>query len=151
MCMTSIMQSGAQMSTSCTTWVYVHFPPHSPLTYVFTTLQVDPHQMHNLYPNRSHDEPGPTSSLDHMIARLDSLMMVMKSCKGKTCREPWKVLHPDERVTTLEQALHHEYDNFYQAQSHVSFTRCEPGYIVAAEGPQTGYQYRGSLGWSQWA
>ncbi|KAH8177764.1 sulfatase domain-containing protein [Sarocladium implicatum] len=109
-------------------------------------LSVDPHQMDNLY----HQNQGSDVSLRNMISRLDSLMMVMKSCKGLTCRQPWSVLHPDGRVRTLEEALDHEFDDFYEAQAKVSFSQCELGYIVSSEGPQSGYQYRGALGWSEW-
>ncbi|KAF4996210.1 hypothetical protein FDECE_12552 [Fusarium decemcellulare] len=113
-------------------------------------LTTDPGQMHNLYPMHKTSTKN-LSRLDHMVARLDSLMMVMKSCKGVTCRRPWKVIHPDQDVDTLDDAMHPDFDDFYQAQTRVSFTKCEPGYILASEGPQVGYQYRGELGWSNWA
>lgn len=102
--------------------------------------------MDNLYPSG-----GPVAAqLDRLVARLDGLMMVMKSCKGSTCRRPWEVLHPQGDVRTLDEALDARFDAFYMAQPRVSFSQCEPGYIPAAEGPQVGYQYKGSLGWSHW-
>ncbi|GKT61402.1 hypothetical protein ColTof4_01483 [Colletotrichum tofieldiae] len=116
-------------------------------------LQTDPHQMNNLYP-----AVRPAAAwLERLVERLDSLMMVMKSCKGVTCRQPWDVLHPPktvkdgDRVRSLDDALHPRFDAFYAAQARVSFSRCEPGYIPSSEGPQVGYQYKGSLGWSRWA
>ncbi|UPL00082.1 hypothetical protein LCI18_011016 [Fusarium solani-melongenae] len=75
----------------------------------------------------------------------------LKSCKGETCRRPWKVLHPDGDVEDLHDALNPRFDSFYQDQARVSFTQCEPGYIISSEGPQTANQYRRSLGWSHWA
>ena len=116
----------------------------------------DPHQMHNLYPgsnknavdtkDMSHDE----SALASVIHRLDSLTMVMKSCKGETCTKPWKVLHPEGDVDSLDDALNPRFDRFYRQQIRVSYSQCEPGYIIAAEGPQVGYEYREGLSWSHW-
>ncbi|KAK4540744.1 hypothetical protein LTR36_008959 [Oleoguttula mirabilis] len=75
-------------------------------------------------------------SFEHLVSRLDSLLMVLKSCKAKTCHAPWTVLHPDGNVKTLNEALHGSYDGFYREQPKVSFSSCQPGYLVDAEGPQ---------------
>lgn len=105
--------------------------------------------MLNIYPGYlSHMRLSP---LVRIITRLDALLMVLKSCKGETCRKPWKVLHPDGDVINLDDALDSKFDSFYQTQAKVAFTRCEPGYIISSEGPQTGKQYRGGLSWSHWA
>lgn len=51
----------------------------------------------------------------------------------------------------LKDALKSRYNVFYeQEQSKVSFSRCEAGYIVDAEGPQAGLVYRLGLPWSTW-
>ncbi|CAG9989199.1 unnamed protein product [Clonostachys byssicola] len=112
-------------------------------------LKNDPHQMVNIHPGSLSDMPP--SSLLRMITRLDALLMVLKSCKVETCRKPWKVLHPDGDVGNLDDALDSKFDTFYQAQAKVAFSRCEPGYIISSEGPQTAKQYRGDLSWSDWA
>ena len=68
-------------------------------------------------------------------------MMVLKSCKGEECIDPWKVLHPNGDVRTLKDALGEKYDAFYRHQPKVEFTSCELGYIIDAEGPQKANVY----------
>lgn len=77
-------------------------------------------------------------------------MMVLKSCKGSVCVEPWKALHPDGDVESLSDALRVQFDAFYEQQARVSFGRCELGYIVDAEGPQEAYAYRKGSSWHSW-
>ncbi|RMZ82620.1 hypothetical protein DV738_g1698, partial [Chaetothyriales sp. CBS 135597] len=73
----------------------------------------------------------------NVVARLDSLLLVLKSCKASACTDPWRVLHPDGRVHDLHDALAPEFDHFYDSeQERVAFSRCELGYIIDAEGPQ---------------
>lgn len=76
-------------------------------------------------------------SFEHLVTRLDALLMVLKSCRGETCRTPWSVLHPDGAVSSLKEALSHEFDAFYKHQPKVGFTSCPMGHIVEEEGPQT--------------
>lgn len=113
--------------------------------------QTDPGQMHNLYPTT---KTSPVKLLGHdislVIHRLDALMMVLKSCTGTTCIEPWKTLHPAGDVTSLSDALRVHFDAFYEEQVKVAFNRCELGYIIDAEGPQAGYQYREGTSWHAW-
>jgi hypothetical protein len=123
-----------------------------------TTLQVDPYQINNLLPSGKNSTGMPIASyadssvkinnkpLLSIVSRLDAIMMVMKSCKGKTCTEPWKVLHPDGDVKSLKDAMDSKYDSFYlQAaeKNSVSFGMCMGGYIVTAEGPQAPSTYQG--------
>lgn len=116
-----------------------------------THAQSDPGQMRNIYSNSDETfEALPNVNLSSLTTRLDALMMVMKSCKGWTCVEPWKVLHPAGDVESLSEALGGQFDQFYREQPQVSFDRCEPGYIVDAEGPQEAAVYRQGLGWSHW-
>jgi arylsulfatase len=77
-----------------------------------------------------------------VIARLDSLLMVTKSCKQDSCRDPWGVLFPKGQVTDLETAMRPEYDTFFSNQPKVEFTACQNGYIVADEGPQNVLAFR---------
>lgn len=116
-------------------------------------LKTDPGQMHNLYSStRSYtvDTRLLGISLPLVIDRLDSLMMVLKSCKGSACIEPWKVLHPQGDVNSLSDALKVRFDSFYEKQTRVSFSRCELGYIIDSEGPQAPYQYRKGWNWHSW-
>lgn len=71
-----------------------------------------------------------------LTTRLDALLMVLKSCKGESCRKPWNTLHPDRNVVSLREALDVKYDAFYQRQPKVGFSSCVMGHIVEEEGPQ---------------
>ena len=64
--------------------------------------------------------------------------MVTKSCKGRTCVDPWSVLHCTGDVRTLADALRADFDGFQAGVSEkVGFEKCELGYILECEGPQT--------------
>jgi hypothetical protein len=71
-----------------------------------------------------------------VIARLDALLMVLKSCKGEQCTKPWLSLHPGGKVQNLAQALHERLDGFYAKQPKVSYSDCKLGYLIPFEGPQ---------------
>jgi hypothetical protein len=92
--------------------------------------------------------------MDKVVARLDSLLLVLKSCKEETCVRPWESLHPEGNVRNLGDALSATFDEFYlDRQVKVSFGRCELGHILDAEGPQfdeAGLVYRHGLSWSAW-
>ena len=89
-----------------------------------------------------------------MAARLDALLLVLKSCAGERCVRPWAALHPGGDVASLRQALAPRFDAFYERDLvRVRFARCEPGYILDAEGPQfeaDGLVFRGGVHWSEW-
>ncbi|KAJ4416610.1 hypothetical protein N0V85_002211 [Neurospora sp. IMI 360204] len=122
-------------------------------------LQTDRYQLNNLLdPSSLASGKTPTSLLgvpfQKVVARLDSLLFVLKSCKGKTCIRPWEALHPAGNVQNLYDALSSRFDSFYEKeQKRVEFDRCERGYIVEAEGPQfetDGLVYRDGHRWDQW-
>ncbi|OAA57553.1 arylsulfatase [Niveomyces insectorum RCEF 264] len=123
-------------------------------------LDTDPYQLHNLL-GSSTDGSGASSAttlldvpLAKVAARLDSLLFVLKSCKSRGCVRPWDVLHPDGDVRNLREALAPEFDSFYEVeQQRVSYSRCELGYLVDAEGPQfehDGVVYRHGAKWHEW-
>jgi hypothetical protein len=118
------------------------------------TDQTDPYQLHNLYPSSVQTEDNQPAilgrSLSQAINRLDALLLVLKSCQGATCIEPWDVLQPDNSVRSLRDALDKQYDAFYGAQPQVSFDWCDLGYIVEAEGPQVPLTTRYGLSWDNW-
>lgn len=74
-------------------------------------------------------------SMRKVQERLDALLLVLKTCKGRTCRRPWEALHPDGRVKTLVDALNPKFDNFYKRQHKVKYERCEKGYRPEFEMP----------------
>jgi N-acetylglucosamine-6-sulfatase len=83
--------------------------------------------------------------------RLDALLLILKSCKGNGCVEPWKAFHPEggDEVRTLADAMQTRYDAFY-ARVHaegakVSFKECKLGYLREVEGPEYG-----SPEWEDW-
>jgi len=94
--------------------------------------------MHNIFASKSASDSFEIAgqSFAQVVARLDTLLMVLKSCKREECRNPWKVIHPDGDVKGLEGALAKNFDAFYEAQPKVSFTKCELGYLRDSEGPQ---------------
>ncbi|KAJ5493578.1 Alkaline phosphatase-like alpha/beta/alpha, partial [Penicillium fimorum] len=103
----------------------------------FFDLKGDPHQTVNLgkHPAK-HTYKIANRELPQIIARLNALMLVLKSCEGDACRYPWKQLHPAGKVNSLADALDSGFDTFYENQPMVSFSSCQGGYIISAEGPQ---------------
>ncbi|KAI8882863.1 alkaline phosphatase-like protein [Backusella circina FSU 941] len=62
----------------------------------FYDLKEDPYELRNIY----------NSVNIQLVNRLDALLVVLKTCRAETCRDPWRVLHPnDENVKTLADAL----------------------------------------------
>lgn len=111
-------------------------------------MNVDPQQMHNLFtpiqykPNEAQNAQNPFP-VNRLESRLDALLLVLKSCKANTCHQPWTALHPSGNVNSLPNAMNPIYDQFYQKQQNrVSYDWCDAGYIIAAEGPQSYYQYQ---------
>ncbi|PWY78993.1 arylsulfatase [Aspergillus eucalypticola CBS 122712] len=102
----------------------------------------DPHQLHNLLSTSG--LPNATSyiilnvDLSKVVQRLDSLLLVLKTCKGQVCVKPWDALHPRGEVTTLKDALDVRYDYYYEVEqtTRVQFNECARGYFLDAEGPQ---------------
>lgn len=70
-----------------------------------------------------------------VVARLDALTMVLKSCTADTCRYPWRSIHPQGDVNSLNEALDSKFDELYNKQPKVSYSKCELGYIKESEGP----------------
>ncbi|OIW22676.1 arylsulfatase-like protein [Coniochaeta ligniaria NRRL 30616] len=118
-------------------------------------LRTDPQQLKNLL---HADEKAPENvlglPLTKVVARLDSLLFVLKSCKGQTCVRPWQALHPAGNVQNLHDALAARFDDFYETQQKkVRYDRCELGQILDAEGPQferDGLVYRHNARWDNW-
>ncbi|KAF2225292.1 alkaline-phosphatase-like protein [Elsinoe ampelina] len=68
-------------------------------------------------------------------SRLDTLLLVLKTCKAQTCRDPWGRIHPDGWVKSLEQAMGRRYDDFYvRRQPKIRFEGCAMGYLRDVEG-----------------
>lgn len=97
--------------------------------------QSDPAQTQNLLSS----DHGPseyhiaTRRLEQIQPRLNALVMVLKTCVGRTCTHPWEKLHPDGSVRNLKQALGHHFDDFYREQPAMWFTDCPSGYFAEVE------------------
>ena len=115
--------------------------------------QVDPGQMNNLWDVGGNDTAnshhnvttgaplyprlnGPGFIPERLQSRLDTLLMVLKSCKGQVCVNPWKTVHPLGNVRSLKDAMDPKYDDFYASQPQISFSECAMGYFPYLEGPQ---------------
>ena len=84
----------------------------------FYDMSKDSQQMHNLLlpdlkSNASQYYDRPQSEL---INRLDALLMVTKSCKQDTCRNPWNVMFPKGQVSNILDAMNPSYDTFFTNQ-----------------------------------
>ncbi|KAF9885037.1 hypothetical protein FE257_000768 [Aspergillus nanangensis] len=103
----------------------------------FYDLKTDPGEMKNLL-SMEHASASFTLAnrqFPQVRSRLDALMMVLKSCKGRSCVEPWRELHPQGDVSNLIDSLRPEFDIFYEQQPKVSFSACMLGYLPQYEGP----------------
>lgn len=64
------------------------------------------------------------------------VIMVLKTCAGTTCANPWRVPHPDGEGQSLADSLDVGFDAFYDDQPKVAFSECALGYFPELEGPQ---------------
>lgn len=116
------------------------------------TGQADAYQMNNLA-----DTSGKVNgfAVKAVQSRLDALLLVLKTCKGKSCTSPWATLHPKGNVRNLGDALAPTFDKFYETgQPGVSFSECLPGQILSAEGALSANVYGGykrAEDWATWA
>jgi N-acetylglucosamine-6-sulfatase len=112
-------------------------------------MTADPWQVDNLLPDvtdlRMPSTSPPNKREKHLVNgypvkkladRLDALLMVLKSCKGKSCRHPWHTLHRQGNVHSLTDAMNPKYDEFYRTQVKIEFSACKQGYLIEFEGPQ---------------
>ncbi|KAI0016854.1 alkaline-phosphatase-like protein [Xylariomycetidae sp. FL0641] len=119
-------------------------------------MQTDQGQMVNILAHHDYRQSAAIlhgHPLEKVVTRLDTLLLVLKSCKGHTCVEPWRALHPAGDVRSLDAALSPRLDSFYDAQPRVMFDRCEMGLVLDAEGPEfrdDGFVYRNEARWSDW-
>ena len=88
--------------------------------------------MNNLY-NATEQLLG--VSMQNLQNRLDALTLVLKTCAGKTCYDPWSALDPSGGTANLIDALNPKYDSFYRHQNKVKFEHCAKGYFINNELP----------------
>jgi N-acetylglucosamine-6-sulfatase len=108
--------------------------------YVF--VQTDPYQLNNLYVSNSNGTANTIITLARSIFSiysletcLDALLFILKTCKAKSCSEPWDTLLPNSGVATLADAMMPKYDQYFAELPRVAYSECAGGYIAEVEGP----------------
>ncbi|CDS13754.1 hypothetical protein LRAMOSA05928 [Lichtheimia ramosa] len=87
-------------------------------------IKQDPYATKNIYNEAS----------SRLVKRLDALLSVLKACRAHTCRDPWRVIHPeDTSVTTLKDALNKKYDRLYKRFEDFKFHECLNHYSIENE------------------
>ncbi|PNW71928.1 hypothetical protein CHLRE_16g671400v5 [Chlamydomonas reinhardtii] len=97
-------------------------------------LRKDPGELYNIY-----DKAKPA-----VRSRLEGLLAVLAVCKGESCSNPWKILHPDGTVKNFTQALNSKYDRIYNAIRPFTYKRCLPYLDWDNEDSQFKTQIRGA-------
>ena len=93
----------------------------------FYNMNTDPGQMKNRLgtPARGAAATYYGRAEAKLFTRLDALLMVAKSCKQDSCRNPWTTLFPNGQVTDLAGAMKAQYDTFFANQPKVSYSSCK--------------------------
>ncbi|KAG1675374.1 hypothetical protein FOA52_012293 [Chlamydomonas sp. UWO 241] len=87
-------------------------------------LGLDPYELNNRY-----KDIATNVNAARLVNRLDAVMTVMAYCVGPSCRNPWRVLHPDGGVNYLTEAMSSVFDDFYAARRKFTFTMCDVKYL----------------------
>lgn len=109
-------------------------------------LVSDPHQVRNqLAPLNAlgafpafdaGGEEAVSAETQRLLHRLDAVTLVLKTCKGVSCVEPYSALFPHGTVSTIQQAMNSKYDNYFAALPKVHFDHCMLGYQNRLEQPE---------------
>ena len=97
------------------------------------------------------------ATIPHLRDRLNTLTLVLKTCKGKSCYDPWSALDPSGQTQTLEDALNPKFDAFYAGQPKVQM-ECAAGYLIQNElpidymtfGNHSTVEARNAEAWQNW-
>ncbi|THU90363.1 arylsulfatase precursor [Dendrothele bispora CBS 962.96] len=106
----------------------------------------DPYQINNLAIN---DASGfdsfnfSTSDMTKLASRLDALLVVLKTCVGEVCNNPWQAIFPSNSTSSgseacvmgLSDALADTYDSYFESLPKFSYTVCQFGYLEDLESP----------------
>lgn len=74
-----------------------------------------------------------------------SLVLVVKTCKGRVCVLPWQTLQPQGNVNSLADAMDRKYDIFHAGKPKVAFKICTLEYSSEAEFPSAAMTYGTNL------
>ncbi|KAG7094661.1 hypothetical protein E1B28_005484 [Marasmius oreades] len=103
-------------------------------------LKTDPYQLHNLARNNNPETFSFSSPHTTRVAsRLDALLIVLKTCVGETCRDPWKAFNvPGFSYSysgSLSGALDPRYDAYFDSMPRFAYNECRFGYLEDIESP----------------
>ncbi|CAG9983614.1 unnamed protein product [Clonostachys byssicola] len=101
----------------------------------FFDLKSDPYQTTNLATDNKglNTQQFAGRPLAQVFSRLNALIMVLKTCKGRACTHPYESLHPKRDVSSLKEALSPSFDVFYSTQPQMWYTECPMAYIAEFE------------------
>lgn len=68
------------------------------------------------------------------FCRLDALLSALSKGKGEQLTNPWPIIHPDNAVTSLSQALDPKHDAFYRKLPKFKFLSCLDHYEAGEYG-----------------
>lgn len=98
-------------------------------------LRHDPDQVRNLARREHAGDVAADLDLVRVRARLDALLLVLKTCVGEVCNRPWEAVFPSGGVHSLKDALRAEFDGYFDGLPKVKFTNCDLGYHRKLERP----------------
>ncbi|KAJ8081538.1 hypothetical protein PM082_007383 [Marasmius tenuissimus] len=95
-------------------------------------LKDDPYQLHNLAlgDDTSSSFTFRTTQYTQTASRLDALLIVLKTCVGGTCQDPWKAFNIP--ASSLTEALDSRYDAYFDSLPRFKYTECRFGYLGEA-------------------
>ncbi|KAJ1954022.1 hypothetical protein GGI12_005884, partial [Dipsacomyces acuminosporus] len=89
-------------------------------------MKQDPYQLVNKY----------NTADVNTLNRFDALISVLYNCKGDVCKFPWKTIHKDGKVRSLNDALNPKYDGYYRSLPKFRYKSCKVYFDESNEGPQ---------------
>lgn len=116
-------------------------------------LEKDPKQINNLLSplnelgafapfnsTASKSKPVLSHHLQHLLNRLDAVLLVLKRCTGEVCHNPYRELFPSSQATGGEifkfsQILESRFDSFFKDLAKVQFDKCALGFQEELEKP----------------
>ncbi|KAK7034486.1 hypothetical protein VNI00_012333 [Paramarasmius palmivorus] len=86
-------------------------------------LSTDPYQLVNLAFDIT------SGDTNRVISRLNALMIVLKTCVGDVCRNPWDAIFTLGEAANLEEALDEKYDSYFDSLPRFRYRECRYGYF----------------------
>ncbi|KAL0565432.1 hypothetical protein V5O48_016596 [Marasmius crinis-equi] len=94
-------------------------------------LENDPYQLQNLAVNNDASSDTSfsfsTTETSRIASRLDALLVVLKTCIGEACRDPWKAFNIS--ASSLSDALDSQFDSYFDSLPRFKYSECRFGYL----------------------